>query len=86
MMEALEAVRSAAAEGMRLMNQRALLDATVDELVDSGGENLGALRATLLAALNAEPALPHSIVYLYLLCVFWVFIFGSFCGRYRQRK
>ena len=78
MMEALEAVRSAAAEGMRLMNQRALLDATVDELVGSGGENLGALRATLLAALDAEPALPRSIVYLYLLCVFLGFYFWFF--------
>ena len=91
-MEALASIRSAAAEGMSLMNQRALLDATVDELVggssDVGGgaPDLEALRAPLLAALDAEPALPCSIIYLYLLCVFRFWVLARLCGGNRKKK
>ena len=61
-------VRSAADAGTSLADQRALLDAGVEEIVGSGGAaNLEALRAPLQAALDAEPALPRSIFYLYLL-------------------
>ena len=65
----LASVRSAAAAGASLADQRALLDAGVDEIAGSGGgaANLEALRAPLQAALDAEPALPRSIFYLYLL-------------------
>ena len=63
----LASVRSAAAAGTSLADQRALLDAGVDEIAGSGGANLEALRAPLQAALDAEPALPRSIFYLYLL-------------------
>lgn len=66
-MEALIAsVRSAAASGASLADQRALLDAGVAE-IGSSGASAEALRASLLAALDAEPALPRSIFYLYLL-------------------
>jgi hypothetical protein len=61
----LASVRSASASGASLADQRALLDAGVAELAT--GANLEALRAPLLAALDAEPALPRSISYLYLL-------------------
>ena len=64
----LASVRSAADAGTSLADQRALLDAGVEEIVGSGGAaNLEALRAPLQAALDAEPALPRSIFYLYLL-------------------
>lgn len=66
----LASVRSAAAAGASLADQRALLDAGVDEIAGSGGggaANMEALRAPLQAALDAEPALPRSIFYLYLL-------------------
>lgn len=64
-MEALIAsVRSAAASDMNLDD--ILLDAGVAEIASSAA-GAEALRASLLAALDAEPALPRSIFYLYLL-------------------
>ena len=66
-MEALlSSIRAAAASGgTSLAEQCVLLDAGVAGL-EAGGSS-EALRAPLLAALDAEPALPRSIFYLYLL-------------------
>ena len=81
-MDVLASVRSSASEGVSLADQRALLDAGAADLADSAG------REPLLAALDAEPALPRSNFYLYLLCVFncCLFLSCSFlaCGNRKR--